>query len=165
MGALAAGSTIEAAGAIVSDPTYIVQKGAYVIGPVFAYLTSVSGVKVLHNLPIIIPAIILAFGILGCFVIVGFEIMMAYLEFYIIASLSVVNMGFGGLKQTKFLAEKGLGALVQVSLKLMIFSFVGITLSEAVKDYGTVPYEFILYLKILLGSMMFCFLQIELRKL
>lgn len=160
MGATAAGTDIAGAGKVLSDPTFIVQKGAYIVGPAFMYIMNFAGSKIMFgaNLMNAVMALVLAFAILFCYLIVGYQIMMAYLEFYIIASLSVVTLGFGGLKHTKFVAEKGLGALIAVSLKLMIFSFLAVFMSETVKDYGNIAYEMFNYLKILLASMLFVFL-------
>lgn len=164
MGAYATGTTADTAGKLLSDPSFIVQKGAYIIGPIFTYIMNYSGYKIIYGLPLVIVALVLAMGILACFVYIGFMIMMAYLEFYIIAALSVVSMGFGGLKHTKFLGEKGLGALVQVSLKLLLFSFLAVIMSETVKDYESVPYDLLLYLKILLGSIFFVIMGSRLTK-
>jgi P-type conjugative transfer protein TrbL len=168
-GGLAAGATVDingdlgtpaqVAGMALSDPTFIVQKGAHIISPIFTYLTNYSGIKIMFGgFAVVVIAVILAFTILACYFIIGLQIMMAYLEFYIIASLSVVTLGFSGLKQTKFLAEKGIGALIAVSLKLMIFSFLAVFMSEIVKDYEGIPYDFFNYLKILLVSLLFVFL-------
>lgn len=158
MGSTAAGADSDKAGLLMSDPTFIVQKGAYVVSPAFSYIQNLSGVKIIYNLPNIIMAVISAIAILICFFVIGFQIMLAYLEFYIIASLSVVTLGFGGLKQTKFLADKGVGALIAVSIKLMIYSFLAILLDETVKDFGNQSYDLFDYLKIFLGSIAFVIL-------
>lgn len=118
-----------------------------------------SGYKMLMpgNFASMLVAVLLAFGILFCFFIVGFQIALAYLEFYIIASLSVVTIGFAGLNQTKFIGEKGVGALFSVSIKLMVFSFLAVIMSETVTNYENIPYDFYSYLKILFGSLFFVF--------
>ena len=164
MGSTAAGAPPESSGLILSDPSGIVQKGAYLVGPVFAYISSVHGIAVLWNLPSVFMAIILGFAIFACYFVIGFEIMLAYLEFYIISALSVVTMGFGGLSETKFVAEKGFAAIFQVALKLMLYSFLTIILTNVLANYTTVAYSFSEYLRILLGSMTFMFISFRISK-
>lgn|GEM_PF-320494 len=170
MGAAATGATVDfngnladsatIGGQALSDPTFIVQKGASIVGPAFTYINKFSLAKLIPGVGAMLnlSALLLALAILFCYFIVGYQIVLAYLEFYIIASLSVVTLGFGGLRQTKFLAEKGLGALVAVSIKLMIFSFLAIFMSETVKNIESIPFEFSNYLRILLVSMLFVLL-------
>lgn len=158
LGATASSTSYEAAEKLISDPTLLVQKGASLVGPVFAYISSYHGIIGSVFPPILLIPIILALGILACFVFIGFEIAMAYMEFYIITTLSVVTLGFSPLKQTKFLAEKGIGSLIYVSFKLMIFTIIGAVLTDALQDQTPVGYEFLTYLKILCFSIfLVCF--------
>lgn len=157
MGAKAAGSTYSAAGLILSDPTSIVQKGAYIIGPVFAYIKTFYGIKFLipGSIILILVALLQAFVILICFIIVGFEIMLAYLEFYVLASLSVVTLGFAPLKHTKFVGEKGVGLMLGASIKLMLYSYFSVVMTEVIKNYSLVTYSFESYLRVMLIAILF----------
>lgn len=162
-GATIAGTDYNAVAQTLSDPTYIVQRGAFLVNPIFSYLQNFSGVKILIGTNVIeaFVALALAIGILACFILIGIYITLAYLEFYIVATLSVVTLGFAGSEHTKFLAEKGIGALIGVSIKLMIFSILGTMISTVVQITGGVEYTMLNYLKILISSLGLTFMAIK----
>jgi type IV secretion system protein TrbL len=58
------------------------------------------------------------------YLIIAWQIFYAVLEFYIIAALVGLFMPFGFFEPTKFLAEKGIGAVVASGIKLMVLAFI-----------------------------------------
>lgn len=161
MGSTVAGSTPAEAGQVLSDPTTIVQKGADIVSPIFAYLKNFSGAKILlmgTNIGQAIIALIIAVILLFLFFFIGFQITMAYIEFYIIASLSVVTLGFGGLKHTKFVGEKGIGALISVSIKLMIYCVIATLIANVSKGMEGTTFDIHTYLQISLATLVFAIL-------
>jgi P-type conjugative transfer protein TrbL len=121
MGGMVTGSTAEEAGKIISDPTMIVQKGAAIVGPIFTYVGTFSGPSILLNFGMVSISLILATVILLCFVLIGIQILLSYIEFYVIALFSFVTFSFSGLTHTRRFGGDGLNALVAVSIKLMFF--------------------------------------------
>jgi len=71
--------------------------------------------------------IVFGFGylaILACFLIMGINVFLAVLEYYLFAALAGIFLPFGLLAPTKFLAEKAIGAVVSASVKLMVLGLV-----------------------------------------
>lgn len=62
-------------------------------------------------------------AIIGCFLIMAIHVFMAVLEYYLVTAVVGIFMPFGLLASTKFLAEKAIGAVVAVGIKLMTMSF------------------------------------------
>lgn len=133
MGGMVTGSTAEEAGKIVSDPTMIVQKGAALVGPVFTYIGTFSGPSVLFNLGPLLISLILAALILLCFVLIGIQILLSYIEFYVVALFSFVTFSFSGLKYTRRFGADGLNALFAVSIKLMFFCIFSVILTSTLQ--------------------------------
>lgn len=134
MGASAIGVDPGRAGEVISDPTYIVQKGAYIVSPIFTYVGSFHGPQILFNMGEVTSSLLIAFLILICFFLIGFQIMLSYLEFYIIALFSVATIPFSGFKYTKAFASSGFSALFQVSIKLMFFCFFAVMLNTTLEN-------------------------------
>jgi P-type conjugative transfer protein TrbL len=166
MGAVAGSVPTDAAWQLLSDPTNIVQKGAYLISPAFFYIGKIYGIQLMLPGQFIsaVTALLLALGIFICFVIIGLDIMCAYLEFYIIASLSVVTVGFSGLSFTRNLAGRGIVAVIILGFQLMFFTIFAALLTEVIKNYVQVDYEFTNYLRMLLASLTFVCTEQRIRK-
>lgn len=142
MGALALGNTEAEAANVVSDPTQIVQMGAKLIAPIFSFLGTFSGTAILKNIPLISISMIFAFLIMLCFCLVGLQIMMAYIEFYMVVLFSFVTFTFSGYKHSRRYAANGLNGLFMSSIKLMFFCIFAIIMSSTmqsikVDDYYT----------------------------
>lgn len=137
----------------MSDPSLIVQKGVNLIQPVFAFLSTFSGAHMTANLHNVIYAMVLGFGILICFTIIGIQMLITYLEFYIICLLAVVTVPTGVFDKTQFIGEKGLSAVINAGLKLMVLTFIIAMVVYYFRDYSSLPYDAIVYSRLLLISM------------
>ena len=62
--------------------------------------------------------------IMACFFIIACQVCLAVVEYYLIVTLATCLIPFGISPHTKFLAEKAIGAVVAVSVKLMVLSFI-----------------------------------------
>jgi type IV secretion system protein TrbL len=62
--------------------------------------------------------------IMACFFIIACQVCLAVVEYYLIVTLATCLIPFGISSHTKFLAEKAIGAVVAVSVKLMVLSFI-----------------------------------------
>lgn len=120
---LAAGGGVNIAENL-SDPSLIIQKGVHIVQPVFDYLSKYSGTSLTGNIHHVLIALFFGVLILGCFIIIGLQFFIAYLQFYIVSTMSVVLLPFGVSKQLRFLGELGLGSIINAALKLMVMTFV-----------------------------------------
>lgn len=134
MGGMVMDSTAEEAGKIVSDPTMIVQKGAAIVGPIFTYIGTFTGPSLLLHIGTVLIALLLAVLILTCFVLIGIQILLAYIEFYVIALFSFVTFSFSAVKQIRRFGGDGLNALFAVSIKLMFFCIFSVILTATLQD-------------------------------
>lgn len=110
--------------AAFTDPSLISEKGIFIAGPIFAYLDSLSTLGALLNLPKMIIMGLAGIAIVLCFFVIGIQIFLTYLEFYIIAAVALILIPFGTFKHTAFLGEKAIGAVIGFGIKLMVLSFI-----------------------------------------
>lgn len=62
--------------------------------------------------------------IMAAFLIMAIQTFMAVLEYYVITAVAGVLVPWALLPQTKFLAEKAIGAVVSAGIKLMVLAFI-----------------------------------------
>lgn len=136
----------------MSDPSLIVQKGVTLIQPVFAYISTYSGVHMVANLHQVIYAMILGFGILTCFTIIGLQMLITYLQFYITCLFAVVTVPTGVLSHTQFVGGNGIAAVINVGLKLMVMTFIIAVIVFYIRDYSSLQYDPIVYSRFLIVS-------------
>lgn len=140
MGGSVTGSTAADAGKIVSDPSSIMQKGAELVGPLFTYAGTFSGPAILLNAPIIAMTLILALAIMICFALITYQIVLAYIEFYIVALFSAVSFTLSGMKQIRKYGNYGINALIAVSVKLMFFCVFAVLLTTTLQNLKVSDY-------------------------
>ena len=61
--------------------------------------------------------------IIGSFAWITFQVLMAYIEFYIMVGLGIFFLPFGVNKHTAFLSNKVIGAVINFGIKLMVLIF------------------------------------------
>jgi type IV secretion system protein TrbL len=74
------------------------------------------------------------------FFMLAIQIFITYLEFYLVAALSLVLVPFGVFKHTAFIAERAFGSVVSFGVKLMVLSFI-IAATQPVLAQITLPAE------------------------
>ena len=74
--------------------------------------------------------------IMLCFFIIGIQIFITYLEFYIVAALALILIPFGVNKHTAFLGEKAIGAVLSFGIKLMVLAFIASIAIPLVKQWS-----------------------------
>lgn len=62
--------------------------------------------------------------LIACFFIIACHVALAVIEYYLVVTLATCLIPFGISQHTRFLAEKAMGAVVAVSVKLMVLSFI-----------------------------------------
>jgi len=75
---------------------------------------------------------------LVAFFMLAIQVFITYLEFYLVAALSLVLVPFGVFKHTAFIAERAFGSVVSFGVKLMVLSFI-IAAAQPVLAGITVP--------------------------
>lgn len=158
----AAGGAPDSPGSLnIADPSTIVAEGLNAIQPLSDKVDALtSGTwTALKNLGTIMQMGLAMIGILFAFFLLGIQCFLVYLEFYIVAVLSLILLPFGVFRPTAFLAEKAFGAVVAHGIKLMVLSFV-IAIAQPVLQAITVPADPSMHTAwcTLLAAMTICFL-------
>lgn len=124
-GAKAGGLSIADAKQILVDPTGLVTKGAQIVEPIFTVLneTDAGGLDWLGKIVAASFGGIFLIIIFGSFLLFAFEIIFAYLEFYLVAVFSLANFVFAGHKWSRRYAENGMNGIFCASIKLFFFVF------------------------------------------
>jgi type IV secretion system protein TrbL len=119
-GFTAAGSSPAAGLSVVKDPSTIIDQAFVVTQPIANKINALSwydmGSLLMYGWAYIFT--ILAFFLLAI------QIFITYLEFYLVAALSLVLVPFGVMKHTAFIAERAFGSVISFGVKLMVLSFI-----------------------------------------
>ena len=135
IGAMGIGGTEEQAAQAVSDPTAIIQKGAHIIAPIFTELGKFHGmIDLMSKLQLIVPCLVFGLILLACFSLIGIQIAMAYIEFYMVMLFGFTSFIFSGAKQTRKFAANGLNGIFASSLKLMFFCMFSLMLQTTMQN-------------------------------
>ena len=103
-----------------------------VITPIINEAFKIHGVLDLVT-PTVTPWICLIFGavLFGCFLVIGFELAVAYINFYLTVLFSSVSFMFAGLKFTRKYASNGINGVIATSINLMFFCMFSLMLQNA----------------------------------
>lgn len=129
LGAVSTDQSIQQAGELVSNPTDIIQKGANLATPFFNYIGSFhSYISITMSLPSIIIVFLMGLVIVGIFTLIGIQVLLAYIEFYVICIVALFDLIFAGFKESSHLkfVGNGINAIFAVSMNLLwyiIFTF------------------------------------------
>lgn len=121
---------------LFNDPSNIASHGIWVTEPIFEFINNMSGIDVMINLPKIAIAGLSGLIIMLCFFVIGIQIFITYLEFYIVAVLALILLPFGVNKHTAFLGEKAIGAVLSFGIKLMVLAFIASVAIPLVKTWS-----------------------------
>jgi hypothetical protein len=127
---------IETAVAAVSDPADVIQQGMNLTAPYFNCIESFhSPIAIFFNKGLIAIAFLLGVLTVAIFLLLGIQIMLAYLEFYLMGVLSVVSVTLAGFRYTSDLplANSGINGLLASAIKLMWMTFFAMFLSLMVQ--------------------------------
>lgn len=134
LGGAAMGVSAEDAGMAISNPMDIVQKGANIVAPIFAQLGNITGLmSLVISMNIFIPCITFGVILTACFLLIGIQITMAYIEFYVVILFSFSTFFFSGLKQTRKYAANGLNGIFAAAIKMMFFCIFSLMLQNVMQ--------------------------------
>jgi type IV secretion system protein TrbL len=135
-GFTAAGSTPAAGAALIKDPSAIITQAFVSTQPI---ADQISALKFYDLGSLFMYGWAYIFTIIAFFML-AIQIFVTYLEFYLVAALSLVLVPFGVFKHTAFIAERAFGSVVSFGVKLMVLSFI-IAAAEPVLAQITLPAE------------------------
>jgi type IV secretion system protein TrbL len=135
-GFTAAGSTPAAGAALIKDPSAIITQAFVSTQPI---ADQISALKMYDLGSLFMYGWAYIFTILAFFML-AIQVFVTYLEFYLVAALSLVLVPFGVFKHTAFIAERAFGSVVSFGVKLMVLSFI-IAATQPVLAQITLPAE------------------------
>ena len=120
-GSLVSGQSTADIGAMVSDPSLIVEKGLHILSPVFSHIGSFTVIGMVFNGVTLIICLILAFVALIGFMLIAIEIDLAYLEFYLVALFGFTMFCFCGEEHLRRQGTHSINAVFTSGVKLFFY--------------------------------------------
>lgn len=135
LGSLIVGASPDDTAKILSDPTAIIQKGMQIIEPIINEALRIKGIVDLLT-HATTAALCLSFGLifLLLFLLIGLQLMKAYLEFYFVILFSFTGFLFSGIKYTRKYGSNCINAVFAVSINLMFFCMFAFLLNYTMEN-------------------------------
>lgn len=134
LGLKAGGGTIGIAD-FMQSPSYIVVAGLAAAFELLKYVGRLSGEAAgfgfFIHFDAILIAVIAIIGIIIAFVVLAVEIAITVIEFHLVTLIALVTIPFGVMTQTAFLAERSIGYVASVGLKLMAMALI-VSIGESI---------------------------------
>jgi len=105
---------------LLLDPSHIAGMGLESTAPLVTNLHEAG----LTNFGTIVILGLCYLVIMACCFVMACQVCLAVVEYYLVLTLATCLIPFGMSQHTKFLSEKAIGAVVAVSVKLMVLSFI-----------------------------------------
>jgi len=102
------------------DPSNIIRYGINTTAPMVDEMMKMDITQIVNGLVLGLCYLM----IMLAYILIAWQIFYAVLEFYLITALVGIFLPFGFLEQTKFLAEKAIGAVIASGIKLMVLAFI-----------------------------------------
>lgn len=140
-----AGTSLGSMGAdALRHPSQIINMGYDLADPYFRHLTSfTSWTTIVGSFGVYAMAFLGAVAICIGFIILAFQVFIAFVEFYISSALMLIFLPFGSNKFTSRFAENALGGVIAHGVKLMflgaIFSITVPILNQLNTEFATTP--------------------------
>jgi type IV secretion system protein TrbL len=120
VGFQAGGSNAAAGLQLIKNPSGIIDQAMLLT---YAISQEISSFSLTSIGSIVMYGWAYIFTILAFFFL-ALQVFVTYLEFYIVAALTLVLVPFGVFKHTAFIAERALGTVISFGVKLMVLSFI-----------------------------------------
>ena len=117
--------------AAISSPTDVMAKGLHIVSPIFSQILKDSVATSFLGLGF---ALIIGFLIFLCFIIIGWHLALAYIEFYLMILFSFTTFIFAGEKHLRIHSENGINGIIASAINLMFFCFFAVTLQGVMAD-------------------------------
>jgi P-type conjugative transfer protein TrbL len=108
---------------IATNPAVIATYGLYLVKDALNVIIK-QGTSTITSDPVLMMNIGILVAIAGSFFMIGLNLFLLYVEFYVIGALSVVLIPFGVNQYTSFISQKVLNAMVTIGIKMMVTVFI-----------------------------------------
>lgn len=129
---------------LLQSPSKIVWDGLEVAFALLKYIGRLAsegmGVGFFTHIDTILVTAIVIVGVILAFILLGVEVVVTIIEFYIVTLICFVLAPFGILTQTSFLAERAIGYVPSVGVKMMALALV-ISIGESIFTSYTLSAE------------------------
>ena len=122
--------------ALLTDPSALADEGILLTAPIFDHINNLSTMDMMKNLPDVVFTGLIGLLIIFSFFIIGIQIFITYLEFYVVGALALILLPFGVNHRTAFLGEKAIGAVLSFGIKLMVLAFIAAVTIPLVKTWA-----------------------------
>jgi type IV secretion system protein TrbL len=102
------------------DPSNIIDYGLLTTAPLVDKISNIGITEIVNGIVMAMTYI----GIMLAYILIAWQIFYAVIEFNLLAAVVGILLPFGFVEQTKFLAEKAIGAIVSSGIKLMVLAFI-----------------------------------------
>lgn len=113
---------------LLKSPSKVVWDGLDVAFELLKYIGRVAsegmGVGFFTHIDTILVTAIVIVGVILAFILLGVEVVVTVIEFYVVTLISFVMVPFGILTQTSFLAERAIAYVPSVGVKMMALALV-----------------------------------------
>lgn len=123
----------------VAQPQLLLQKAVGLVTPALNKIASYHALTFYRNLMNILPVYFCCFVIMGVFILLTFQVMVSYIEFFLAGAFSIVTLPFGSWRLSRFLPEGGLSMVINSTLKLILTSLMVCFITFIIKDAH--PYD------------------------
>ena len=128
----------------MQSPSTVVRDGLDVAFELLKYMGRVAsegmGTGFFTHIDAILVTGVSAIGVILAFLVLGVEIAITIIEFYIVTLIAFVTVPFGILTQTAFMSERAIGYVVSVGVKLMALALI-VSIGEQIFTSYTVSAE------------------------
>jgi len=116
------------------DPSLMTTQGFKFIEVIFERIGNLFQIAAnpLMALPYFSLGMLIFFSL--CFI--GIQVFLTYLEFYIVAVLSLMMIPFGTNKYTSFIAQKAGNAIFSLGVKLMVLVFISAAITPVLRSWA-----------------------------
>ena len=129
---------------LLKSPSKIVWDGLEVAFELLKYIGRIAsegmGVGFFTHIDTILVTAIVIVGVILAFILLGVEVVVTVIEFYVVTLISFVMVPFGILTQTSFLAERAIAYVPSVGVKMMALALV-ISIGEQIFTSYTLSAE------------------------
>jgi type IV secretion system protein TrbL len=150
---------LQAAGATDLQAQNILVNAYQTIASVWSSIADAGG----KSIPVTIILIFCMIGIFISIVVTTLQLLLTRLEFWTIALIIVPMIPFGAFKHTRFLFERSVGAVFNLSIKMGVVSFISVLAAPMIKGFVSQidanSFNIVLIFEILFGTLMLAVLS------
>lgn len=108
---------------VVTNPAILGTYGIYLIKDAVNIIIG-QGTSTVTSDPVLLMNIGILLAIAASYFMVGINLFLLYVEFYVLGALSIILVPFGVNQYTSFISQKVLNAMLSIGIKLMVTVFI-----------------------------------------